>query len=60
VTGSLARMGLLLILIGVILILFGWTLVGIVLVVAGAVVFFLPLPGSYGYSHWHGRRAPPP
>jgi hypothetical protein len=53
-------MGLLLIVLGVVLILLGWTLVGIVLVVAGAVVFFLPLPGAYGYSHWHGRHAPPP
>lgn len=50
-------MGLALILIGLILWLaLGWSLIGLVLIIIGIVLMFVP--HTYGYSDW--RRRPPP
>lgn len=52
-------MGLALILIGVILWLFISQLLGIIFIVAGLLLLFVP--HTYGYSDWRrGRRGPPP
>lgn len=51
-------MGLALILIGVLVWLFLNPLIGIVLVVIGIILVFVPAV-PYGYSSWH-RRGPPP
>jgi fatty acid desaturase len=50
-------MGLVLILAGLLLwLLAGWFVVGVILIVVGVVLLFVP--NTYGYSDWHGRRAP--
>jgi hypothetical protein len=51
-------MGLALILIGLIVALFFSLTIGLVLMVIGAILFFVPA-APYGYSSWHGRRGPP-
>ena len=52
-------MGLLVILIGVILWIFVSSLLGLLCVIAGLILLFIPgIP--YGYSSWRGRRGPPP
>jgi hypothetical protein len=51
-------MGLLLVVLGIVLWLFVSSTVGIVLVVVGVVLLFVPGP-FYGYGYWH-RRSPPP
>jgi membrane protein implicated in regulation of membrane protease activity len=51
-------MGLALILIGLLLLLLtSWQVVGIVLLVVGIILVFVP--GTYGYDTWRGRRGPP-
>ena len=51
-------MGLLLFLIGLILALFVSVFWGVVLMVIGLILMFVPgVPG--GYSSWRGRRGPP-
>jgi hypothetical protein len=50
-------MGLALILIGVVVWLLLSTLLGIVLVVIGVILLFVP--HTYGPADWRGRRAPP-
>lgn len=51
-------MGLALILIGLIVALFFSLTIGLVLMVIGAILFFVPA-APYGYSSWHSRRGPP-
>jgi hypothetical protein len=52
-------MGLVLIVLGLLLwLLVGWVTLGVVLIVLGVVLLFVPYDGAYGYSRWHGRRAP--
>lgn len=52
-------MGLLLIIVGLLLwLLAGWFVVGVILIVLGAILLFVP-GAPYGYSTWHGRRGPP-
>lgn len=52
-------MGLALILIGIVIWLLLSPLLGIILVVIGIILLFVPgVP--YGYSSWRGRRGPPP
>lgn len=50
-------MGLALILIGIVIWLLVSPIVGIVLVVCGIILLFVP--HTYGYSDWRGRRGPP-
>jgi hypothetical protein len=50
-------MGLLLLLIGIVLLILGYFLIGLILVVAGIALFFVPAV-PYGYSSY--RRRPPP
>lgn len=48
-------MGLLLIVLGFLLwLLAGWFVAGIVLIVVGIVLVFVP--GTYGYDRWRGPR----
>jgi hypothetical protein len=50
-------MGLILVIAGLLLwLLAGWFVVGIILIVVGIILLFVP--GTAGYSDWHGRRAP--
>ena len=50
-------MGLALILIGIVVAVLVHSLIGVLLVVAGIVLLFVPgVP--YGYSTWRGRRGP--
>jgi fatty acid desaturase len=50
-------MGLALILIGIVLaLLVSWP-VGVLLIIVGAILLFVP--HTYGYSDWRGRRGPP-
>jgi putative exporter of polyketide antibiotics len=50
-------MGLLLIVAGLLLwLLAGWFVVGIILIVIGIALLFVP--NTYGYSDYRGRRAP--
>jgi uncharacterized membrane protein YccF (DUF307 family) len=53
-------LGLALVLIGIILwVALGWVLIGLICIVVGIILLFVPgVP--YGYSSWHGRRGPPP
>jgi len=52
-------MGLLLIIIGLILWLaLGWGLIGIICIIVGLVLLFVP-QAPYGYGWYRGRRAPP-
>lgn len=52
-------MGLLLIVAGLLLwLLAGWFVVGVILIVVGVVLLFVPGP-FYGYGYWRGRRPPP-
>jgi|SoiMetStandDraft_5_1073268.scaffolds.fasta_scaffold04645_5 uncharacterized membrane protein len=51
-------MGLALILIGIIVWLFINSLLGVILVILGLVLFFVPWDSGYGYSHFRGRRGP--
>jgi uncharacterized membrane protein len=53
-------MGLLLIILGIIFWFTISTLLGIICIVVGLILLFVPWPGAYGYSYWHGRRGPPP
>lgn len=51
-------MGLLLIIAGLLLwLLAGWTLVGVILIVIGLVLLFVP-GAPYGYSSYRNRGAP--
>lgn len=51
-------MGLVLVIAGLLLwLLGGYFVVGVILLVIGLVLLFVPGP-FYGYSYWHGRRAP--
>lgn len=50
-------MALALILIGVLVMLLLHFTVGLVLVVIGIILLFVPAV-PYGYSSWHGRRGP--
>jgi membrane-bound ClpP family serine protease len=51
-------LGLALILIGIVFLLLGYPVVGIICVVVGIILLFVPgVP--YGYSSWRGRRGPP-
>jgi hypothetical protein len=50
-------MGLALILIGIVVWLLVNSLVGIILVVCGLLLLFVP--GTYGYRDWGARRGPP-
>jgi 4-hydroxybenzoate polyprenyltransferase len=50
-------MGVALILIGlVIALLVNWT-IGLIIIVVGVILLFVP--HTYGYSDWRGRRGPP-
>lgn len=50
-------MGLALVLIGVLLwALLGWTVIGVLLIIVGLVLLFVP--NTYGYRDWRGRRGP--
>ena len=51
-------MGLALILIGILIWLLLSPTIGIILVVVGIILLFIPGP-FYGYSYWRGRRGPP-
>jgi hypothetical protein len=51
-------MGLALILIGIIVMLLLHFTVGLILVVIGIILLFVPA-APYGYSSWRGRRGPP-
>jgi hypothetical protein len=52
-------MGLLLIIGGLLLwLLGGYLVIGLVLIVLGVVLLFVPGP-FYGYGYWQGRRGPP-
>lgn len=51
-------MGLVLIIAGLLVwLLAGLTVVGIILIVVGLILLFVPGP-FYGYSYWRGRRGP--
>lgn len=52
-------MGAFLIVIGLLLLLFGYGLIGLILIIIGVLLFFAPGPW-YGYSYWNGRRRGPP
>jgi len=52
-------MGLALILIGIVIWLLLSPLLGLILVVIGIILLFIPAV-PYGYSSWRGRRGPPP
>jgi Zn-dependent membrane protease YugP len=52
-------LGLLLLLLGLVLWVVGYPTIGIILIVVGAILFFVPTV-PYGYSSWRGRRGPPP
>lgn len=48
-------MGLLLIILGLLLwLLGGWFWIGIILIVLGLVLLFVPWDGAYGYHHYRG------
>lgn len=50
-------MGLALVLIGLLLWLaLGWMIVGLVLIIVGIILLFVPA-APYGYHSWSGRRA---
>jgi len=52
--------GLILIIVGLLLwLLAGWAVVGLICIILGVILLFVPGP-FYGYSYWHGRRGPPP
>ena len=52
-------MGLVLVIVGLLLLLLTtYNTIGIILLVVGVVLLFVPGP-FYGYSYWHGRRPPP-
>jgi len=51
-------MALALILIGLIVWLLLWPTLGIILIVIGIILLFVPAV-PYGYSSWRGRRGPP-
>jgi hypothetical protein len=51
-------MALALIVIGIIVALLLSTWIGLALILIGIVLLFVPAV-PYGYSSWHGRRAPP-
>jgi hypothetical protein len=51
-------MGLALILIGILVWLFLNALLGIILIIIGIILFFVPWEGGYGYSRFRGRRGP--
>jgi hypothetical protein len=50
-------MGLLLIVLGIIFWFFLSTVLGIICIIIGLVLLFVP--NTYGYSDWRGRRGPP-
>lgn len=50
-------MGVALIIIGILIWLLVSPTVGIILVVCGIILLFVP--NTYGYSDWRGRRGPP-
>jgi hypothetical protein len=51
-------MGLVLVIAGLLLwLLGGYFVVGVILLIVGLVLLFVPGP-FYGYSYWHGRRPP--
>lgn len=51
-------MGLLLIILGIIIaLLLSWW-IGLVLIIVGIVLLFVPWPGAYGYGYYRGRRGP--
>ena len=52
-------MGLLLIILGIIFWFTISTLLGIICIVIGLILLFVPQV-PYGYSSWRGRRGPPP
>jgi hypothetical protein len=51
--------GLIVILIGLIVAIFVNAFWGLVIIVVGIVLLFVPRV-PYGYSSWRGRRGPPP
>jgi Zn-dependent membrane protease YugP len=51
------ELGLILVLIGIVLLVLGYFLIGIICVVVDIVLLFVPAV-PYGYSSWH-RRGPP-
>lgn len=51
-------MGLFLIVLGLIFWLFWSATLGLILIIIGIALFFLPA-APYGYSSWRGRRGPP-
>jgi hypothetical protein len=53
-------MGLILVIAGLLLwLLGGYFVIGIILIVIGVLLLFVPWDGAYGYSHYRGRRGPP-
>lgn len=51
-------MGLLLVVLGIVIALLVSWWIGVVLIVVGVILLFIP--HTYGYSDWRGRRGPPP
>ncbi len=51
-------MGLLVVIIGIVVMLVYSLIIGLIIVLLGIALFAWPA-APYGYSHWHGRRAPP-
>lgn len=51
-------MGLLLLILGLVLLLIGYGLIGLILIILGIVLLFAPGP-FYGYGWYRGRRGPP-
>jgi hypothetical protein len=52
-------MGLILVIVGLLLwLLGGWFVVGVILIVVGIVLIFVP-GAPYGYGYYHNRRGPP-
>lgn len=35
-------------------------LLGLICIIVGLILLFVPIPNTYGYSYWRGRRGPPP
>lgn len=52
-------MGLVLVVVGLLLwLLGGWFVIGIICIIVGIVLLFVPAV-PYGYSSWRGRGGPP-
>lgn len=50
-------MGAVLVIVGLVLLLLGYFTIGLILMVVGVLLLFMPGP-FYGYGYWRGRRGP--